>query len=185
MRTHRNKRGLFTKSRTIAIFMVSAIPFFVLSCRKIVVYPDEPQISFTGITLADTMDVLDNPMKLITLTFHLIDGNGDVGLDSTYLTGPFHPDSLYHYNLFIREYYQINGVWSEVPKPAGERKFRVPDLTPAGQNKTLIADISVKLEYPYSNASPLKYRELQYQFHLVDRAFNHSNRDTSSVVVFW
>jgi hypothetical protein len=154
----------------------------LVACKKIVNYPDEPVISFTSVFSKDSSDVLDNPVKRVTLTFHLTDGNGDVGLSNSDTTGPFNKDSAFYYNLFLQEYKKENGSFTEVPAPGGLRRYRIPDLTPTGQNKTLIADISVTIEYPHSMANPLPFNEFRYEFYVADRSLNISNRDTSSVI---
>ncbi len=154
----------------------------VAGCKKIVTYPDEPSISFTSAYSRDTTDDLGNPIKQVVLTFHLIDGNGDMGLDPADNTGPFSIDSAFYYNFIIQEYKKVNNDFVEVPAPAGLKQYRIPDLTPTGQNKTLIADVSVTIEYPYSSAIPLPYKDFRYEFYVIDRSFNFSNRDTSSVI---
>jgi hypothetical protein len=161
-----------------------ALLLLLVSCRKIVDYPDEPVISFTSAFSKDSTDALDNPVKRVTLTFHLTDGNGDMGLGITDTTGPFNKDSAFYYNLFLQEYKKENGSFTEVPAPGGLRRYRIPDLTPTGQNKTLVADISVTVEYPYSSSNPLPFSEFLYQFYVVDRSLNVSNRDTSSAIVW-
>ncbi len=161
-----------------------ALLLIIAGCKKVVTYPDTPSISFTSVVSKDSSDVLQNPVKRVTLTFHLIDGNGDMGLSTTDTTGPFHRDSAFYYNLFIQESKRENGIFTEVPAPGGLKTYRIPNLTPTGQNKTLIADISVTIEYPYSLADPLPFKEFRYEYYVVDRSFNLSNRDTSSVVVW-
>lgn len=167
----------------------SAVKFLVIllllvGCKKIVTYPDVPAISFISVISKDSTDYLDNPVKRVTLTFHLIDGNGDMGLGASDTEGPFHVDSTYYYNLFIQEYQRENDTFTEVPAPGGLKRYRIPDLTPTGQNKTLIADISVAIEYPYSLENPLPFDAFRYEFYVVDRSLNISNRDTSSVVIW-
>lgn len=161
-----------------------AVLMFLPACQKIVDYPNEPSISFSAVSSKDSTDVLDNPVKRVTLTFHLIDGDGDMGLGVTDTTGPFHKDSAYYYNLCIQEYKKENGTYTQVPAPDGLRRYRIPDLTPSGQNKTLIADISVTIEYPYSAANPLPFDAFRYEFYVVDRSLNISNKDTSSVIIW-
>jgi len=172
---------MFRLSTSVKLLVLLLI---LTSCRKIVDYPDIPAISFTSLVSKDSTDVLDNPVKRVTLTFHLIDGNGDMGLGVNDNTGPFSVDSAFYYNLFLQEYQMKDGVFTEVPAPGGLKKYRIPDLTPAGQNKTLIADISVTVEYPFSAANPLPFNEFRYEFYTVDRAFNFSNRDTTSVITW-
>ena len=165
---------------------VKYLAFLLLlaACKKIVVYPDEPVTSFISLVSRDSTDALDNPVKRVTLTFHLTDGNGDVGLGIADTAGPFHKDSAYYYNLFLQEYKKENGNFSEVPPPGGLRRYRIPDLTPAGQNKTLIADISVTIEYPYSTTDPLPFNAFRYEYYVIDRTLNKSKTDTSAVLTW-
>lgn len=151
-------------------------------CRKITNYPDTPQISFISVVCVDSTDVLDNPVKRVTATFHLIDGDGNVGLKNSDTTGPYHKDSIYYYNLFLQEFKKENGTFTEIPAPGGLKRYRIPDLTPTGQNKTLVADISVTIEYPYSDSDPLPFKEFLYKFYLVDRSLNISNKDSTSLI---
>lgn len=169
------KFRLPSPAKYIALLLLAA-------CTKVVDYPDEPMISFTSVIAKDSTDVLDNPIKRVTLTFHLIDGNGDIGLGLTDTTGPFNQDSVFYHNLFLQEYKSVDGVFTEVPAPDGLKKYRIPNLTPTGQNKTLVADISVTIEYPYSGADPLPFDIFRYEFYVVDRSLNLSNRDTSSII---
>lgn len=161
-----------------------AILLVLAGCRKVVDYPDEPVISFTSLLSKDSTDVLDNPVKRVTLTFHLTDGNGDIGLGLTDTVGPFNKDSAFYYNLFVQEFKKENGILTQIPAPGGLKKYRIPDLTPTGQNKTLIADISVTIEYPYSGSTPLPFNEFLYEFYVVDRSFNISNKDTTSLTIW-
>jgi hypothetical protein len=170
------RMSLSTSAKYLAMLLL------LVACRKIVDYPDEPAISFTSAVSMDSMDILDNPVKRVTVTFHLTDGNGDIGLGITDTTGPFNRDSAWYYNLFLQEYKNENGSFTEVPAPGGLRRYRIPDLTPTGQNKTLIADVSVTIEYPYSGNDPLPFKEFRYEFYVVDRSLNISNRDTSSII---
>jgi len=169
---------LFSAATAIALTII------LVSCREVVNYPDEPAIDFLSVISVDSTDVLDNPVKRVTLTFHLTDGNGDMGLTPADTTGPYSKDSIYYYNLFLQEYKMDNGLYVEVPAPDGLRRYRIPDLTPAGQNKTLIADISVTVEYPHSQSNPLPFKDFRYEFYVVDRDLNVSNRDTSSVILW-
>jgi hypothetical protein len=161
-----------------------ALLLLLAACKKVVDYPDEPTISFISVVSQDSTDVLDNPVKRVTVTFHLIDGNGDMGLGITDTTGPFNKDSAFYYNLYLQEYKNIDGNYTEVPAPGGLKKYRIPDLTPSGQNKTLIADISVTMEYPYTLGNPLPFKDFRYELFVIDRSFNRSNRDTTAVIIW-
>ena len=167
-----------------AIILTVAILILASGCRKIEIYPDEPQITFKEVFVKDSTDILNNPIKFVKLTFELIDGNGDVGLNESDTTGPFHRDSLYYYNLFIKEYEKIGDSFVEVTDVKFPRNYRIPDLTPAGQNKTLKATVDIEMEYRYSAANPLPFNEFKYYFYLYDRALNKSNTDTSTLILF-
>jgi hypothetical protein len=54
-----------------------------LGCFRPPEYPDTPQIAFERLRLTDTASLV--------LTFHVRDGNGDIGLSSDDITDPFHP----------------------------------------------------------------------------------------------
>lgn len=156
----------------------------LLGCEKTVDYPDIPSVNFTEVTSMDSVDALGNRVKRVTVTFQLIDGNGDIGLDPTDNTGPFAEDSAYYFNLFLKTYTGENGTFSALPDSVGIKKYRIPNITPSGQNKTLIADISVSIEYPFSEADPLPFKEFRYEFYVIDRSLNFSNTDTTSVIVW-
>ena len=164
--------------------LIIILTIILSQCRKIENYPDEPQISFVEVIVKDSFDVLQNKIKHVTLKFRLIDGDGDVGLDEQDTLGPFSRDSAYYYNLFIREYEKIGEEFVEVEDNIFPRNYRIPNLTPEGQNKTLVANVSVEIEYGYSELTPLLFTEFKYYFKLVDRSFNYSNTDTSSLIIF-
>lgn len=164
--------------------IIICIIIVAFSCKKIEVYPDEPSLSFISVIVTDSTDILDNPIKHVKLTFQVIDGNGDIGLNVDDTIGAFHRDSLYYYNLFIREYEKIGDDFIEITDVEFPRNYRIPDLTPSGQVKTLKADITVEMEYRYSDANPLPFNEFKYFYYLVDRGLNKSNTDTSTLVIF-
>ncbi len=168
-------------SKYIIIGFVCLLAF---ACKKIEVFPDEPSVSFKSVIVKDSIDILNNPIKYVNLTFQVIDGNGDIGINEDDTTGIFHRDSQNYYNLFIREYEKIGDEFIEVVDVEFPRNYRIPDLTPQGQNKILKADISVEMEYRYSNANPLPFKEFKYFYYLVDRALNQSNIDTSTLIIF-
>ena len=164
--------------------MLVLASFLFPQCQKIENYPDEPQIEFLEAVVKDSMDVLDNKIKHVTLKFRVIDGDGDIGLNEYDTLGPYSRDSAYYYNLFIIEYEKKGEEFVEVKDNEFPRNYRIPDLTPEGQNKTLIANVSVEIEYGFSDLIPLRFTEFKYYFKLVDRSFNFSNTDTSSLIVF-
>jgi len=153
------------------------------SCRKIENYSEIPEISFNNIFVTDSVDVLNNRTKVVELSFIVIDGNGDIGLKESDTIGPYNKDSIYYYNLFIKEFEKIGDNFYEVSNKF-PRNYRVPYLTPEGQNKNLKANIKVNIEYSYNDRNPLPFNIFKYEFFLVDRQLQHSNIDTSSTIFF-
>ena len=166
------------------LFSLVLASLFLAQCQKVENYPDEPQIEFLEAVVKDSLDILDNKIKHVTLKFRVIDGDGDIGLNENDTLGPFSRDSSFYYNLFIEEYEKVGIDFIKVTDNKFPRNYRIPDLTPEGQNKTLIANIKVEIEYGYSDLQPLRFTEFKYYFKLVDRSFNFSNTDTSSFITF-
>ena len=57
--------------------------------------------------------------------------------------------------------------------------YRIPPLDREGQNKTLQGEIMVDIQYLL-----IEYDTLKYSFYILDRAFHHSNVDTTSEIIF-
>jgi len=128
--------------------------------------------------LADSFDALGNKVKLCRLCFNVIDQNGDIGLSDTDSTGPFHKDSLHYYNLFSKLYEIKNGQPVEIDEPA-PRNYRIPDIRPLGQNKILMADIYIDMDFTFNQQQELMYDSIMFEFYIVDRALQKSNIERS------
>ncbi|MCD4794104.1 MAG: hypothetical protein K8R54_12770 [Bacteroidales bacterium] len=144
-------------------------------------YPIEPQLTFKQIILSDTVDLLGNDVKIFKLRFGIIDGDGDIGLMDSDTSGVYHPDSLYNKNLFTILFEIIDGDTVEVD-PEKQRNFRVPYVEPQGQNKTLIAEIYIDIEFTFQQSGELPYDSIMYNFYIVDRKFNKSNIEKTPVI---
>lgn len=139
------------------------------SCEKASDFPDEPVI---------TRVAFDESEKDLIIEF--TDGDGDFGIGENSTDFPFYLDddsteiNPYYYNLWI-DYYELrDSEWVQVvPKNEFGFYYRVPDLTPAGQNKQLEViftnDMSAELPYPFAESDSIKFR-----ITLVDRAKNLS-----------
>jgi len=147
-------------------------------------YPEIPEISFENVYVIDSVDILDNKTKVVELLFTVIDGDGDIGLKEQDTIGPYNKDSTYYYNLFITELEKVNGSFIEVENTLFPRNYRIPYLTPEGQNKNLKATVKVSIEYSYNDRNPLAFNVFKYEFYLVDRQLHHSNIDTSTTIYF-
>lgn len=148
------------------------------SCLKKTEYPPEPSIEFKELNISS-----NNTAELV---ISFIDGDGDIGLDQGDTTGSFCYDScLYHWNLFL-EYYELqNGVWQHqeidwTDPNAIPFYYRVPDITPTGQNPALVGEIAVALNDYYLFSD---FDTARFEVRLVDRSLNLSNRVTTSMFI--
>ncbi len=157
--------------------VVSILFLFILltHCQKPETYPIEPSVSFQSFEMKDTLDELGNETKLGILTFYMIDGDGNVGLNEWDTVDIYHKDSLFHHNLFITLLEKTNGIFSEVPL-AAPHYYRMPFIEPEGQNKTIKGDVTIRLEYALTL---FDYDTIKYSFYMVDRDLNISNTDTT------
>jgi hypothetical protein len=107
------------------------------------------------------------------------DGDGDIGLNEGDTTGDFAPRSIFHHNLFI-EYYEKDDVlgWVRGKDIVGNDisfLYRIPFLTPNGNNKALKGSIEVSIEPYYFNPLSSQSDTIKYLIKLVDRDLNESN----------
>ena len=128
---------------------------------------------------AEKVNVLGQKVLTGELTFDFEDGDGDLGFEAR--TDSLNlPDSV-KYNLFLTLHEMVDGVYREVDTAEllSPPYYRIPPLDREGQNKTLIGEISVDIEYYI-----IEYDTLRYSFYITDRAFHRSNVDTTSEIIF-
>lgn len=153
-------------SRTTAakVALLTAAAGFVLAgCRKAEEFPPEPIIEFKSFELFGDS---------ASLTISFTDGDGDVGLDASDTQPPFDTASAYYFNMFLELYELGPDGWQHVEFSL-PMHYRIPRITPTGQNKVLEGDISVAIK-----PLPLfvgQYDTIRYQVHMVDRALHVSN----------
>lgn len=147
------------------------------ACIQIESYPEEPEITFKSFEFRDSIDLLGNRIDVGVLQFDFVDGDGDIG---------FLPDEVlydengkeYNHNCFLSLYTVQNGIQTEVElSDSTLLYFRIPFLQPQGQNPTLKGVITLKIEYLYFN-----YDTVLYEFFLMDRAFNNSNIERTTLI---
>ena len=119
------------------------------------------------------------------LSIEFTDGDGDVGLNEGDTTSPFNQSSFYHYNLYVEYFEMMDGEWVKGRlDPSGNNfptadtinfQYRIKNLTPIGQNKTLRGTINVTIEAPYYNPISNHNDSIKYRISLIDRALNISN----------
>ena len=155
------------KGAIVTLFFAS---LFCCSCLKGPQYPPEPSIALIGYTYKDSLDDLGNPAHLGMLTFSFTDGDGDIGLSESDTTAPF------DYNLYVNRI----GILGGDELAPEELKFRIPDITPTGQNKTLMGEVDVDLDV-FSILLP--YDTMYYEVNIKDRSLHISNTITTDYIV--
>lgn len=160
------------------ITIIAAIAMAALySCEDMATYDEKPQISFSKVYIADTLDALQNKIKLQRVHLEVIDGDGNVGLNRNDTTGPYHPDSLWYNNLFVKIYNkEANGSYRELSDLSEKMKYRIPFKEPIGQNKYMKAEVIVKIEIPLEF---INYDTIRYEFFIYDRDLQKSEIEES------
>lgn len=146
------------------------------SCLRPISYPDEPELQ--SVTYSKMGDSL-------LLSIEFTDGDGDVGLDANDTISPFNATSFYHYNLYVEYFEMMDGEWvkgrvdpSGNNFPTGDTinyQYRIENLTPVGQNKTLKGTINILVEPIFYNPGSNHNDSIKYRISLIDRALNISN----------
>ncbi len=158
--------------------MVLFFSSFFAGCEKIQSYPATPQIKYKNFWVRDTTLIEGEAIRLGTLSFTFVDGDGDFGL--------FEPDSgetdtTKLYNLYFKFYQKINGAFIQDTNLKSKPYYPVyftEAMRREGQDKTLKGTVAVNLEYYVIN-----YDTIKYEFFIVDRAQNKSNVEETPELV--
>ena len=145
-------------------------------CLKTEKYPVEPAISQKSFALDnDTANALK-------LTIKFTDGDGDIGLDDSYNYAPYDRNSAYYYNMLINFQLKENGSWIDAQQLY---PYRLPVITPTGQNKALNGEIEVTM-WPFPGPLLPDHPVIDHgdtvraTVKLIDRALHESNVITTS-----
>ncbi|NTW32580.1 MAG: hypothetical protein HGB12_08155 [Bacteroidetes bacterium] len=162
-----------TKSNILFIFIVPLIvSFFYISCKKREVYPDVPYIQYLDLVkIQNTSGIDEKGILKISFT----DGKGDIGLAPGDTFPPFEPSSKFYYNLFITFYEKQNGLYIIPVLPDSTPiifNYRIPVITPTGENKSIKGDIEVKL---IINNTLSNFDTIAFDVSIADRGLNVSN----------
>lgn len=152
--------------------LLLALAFLASGCLKTEKFPAEPKITFK-----EFKQFGDSASVVISFT----DGDGDIGLGQGDTLGDFAPGQLYFHNLFVDYYNWENGTWvkQDFTLPL---YYRIPVITPTGQNKALEGDIAVALK-PYPVLPGSEGDSIRLNVRMADRAKHMSNEVESGVIV--
>lgn len=157
--------------RVAKVAVLATVVVLVAGCFPKEQFPVEPNIKVLS---------LEQFGDSASLTISFTDGDGDIGLDPSNTQPPFDTGSTFYHNMFL-EYEELqNGVWVR-PTLSIPFYYRIPNITPVGQNKLLEGEIAVALKpWPVFPAPPGSPRDtVRFSVQLVDRALNMSNTDLS------
>lgn len=159
----------------IALFSLGLTVF--VSCKPEAEYPIEPVIEFNSF-------VPNGDKGKIAINF--TDGDGDIGLKESDTNAPFDTSSYYFNNLFIAYEEKVNGQWQSGLDQNGnpvEFRYRVPYVTPQGQNKALKGKIEVTIQPFYYNPTSIDSDTIRYKIKLVDRDLHMSNEIITDEII--
>lgn len=143
------------------------------ACQPEANLPPVPAITFKSFTQHG-----DSASLVIGFT----DGDGDIGLDQYDNQPPFDTGSVYYHNLFLEYDTLHQGQWAHV-EFALPLYYRMPRITPTGQNKALEGEIAVAIK-PWPVLPGSQGDTIRISATLVDRALHRSNTvDTGPVRV--
>jgi hypothetical protein len=149
----------------LAVVLLSA-------CLKKEEFPPEPSIAYKSLEQFG-----DSASLVITFT----DGDGDIGLDPSDTQAPFDAGSAFYNNLFLGYEELRQGEWVAVDLLL-PLNYRIPRITPTGQNKALSGEIAVALK-PWPIFPAVEPDTVRFTVKLVDRSLNESNVVTTAQVV--
>ena len=155
------------------VLLVGALGLLLSGCLKTEEFPVEPRITF------DSFEFFGDSASL---TISFTDGDGDIGLGASDVAPPYDTASEYYYNLFLGYSEKLNGEWVDVDfeEPIS---YRIPRITPTGQNKALEGEIAVAID-PFPLFITGNSDTVRYSVVLVDRALNRSNEvNTGEILV--
>ncbi|MCX7954616.1 MAG: hypothetical protein N3A01_05435 [Bacteroidales bacterium] len=147
----------------------------IFSCKKPVKISEIPEINYISLELKDTVDDLNNKIRRALLSFYLVDGDGDIGLNDYDTVDPYSPNSIYYYNLYINLYKKTDSTPQKLPI---DFKYRIKNIQPVGINKTLKCTIKVAMSF----YQPLPADTCNFEFFVFDRALHKSNVEYTGFV---
>lgn len=147
----------------------------VSACKFNEQFSPIPQIWYKSFVLLDTIDDLENPVKMGILTFDFRDGDGDFGLPTPNENTP--PEL--QQNLFISGFYADGTEILPMPEnnPISSFSFRIPSFDDEVFGKPYEGTVRVEMLF-YS----IPYKSVLYHFYVTDRAGNKSNTDQTDLI---
>ena len=154
------------------VFMAFGLGYLIIGCHKKEQYPIEPVLEYISYYGTDTTDLNSNAIHKGLLTLGFTDGDGDIGLEENQTDPP------YDANLYIYQYGIHRGTLIFIDTLS----FRIPNVTPESENKSLKGEIDLDLDIIYVLPPFDTIDSVQYEVYLLDRNLNKSNIVTSEEI---
>jgi hypothetical protein len=175
---HFYERKWHLKTVLLAIILLIIISG-IYSCDKIKSYPETPKIEYESYRLIDTLDQLQNPVKMLFVRFSFVDGDGDLFNPYASPVDSAGNDTTTNSKLFFSFYQKIDGLFVKVPdswyKEKPRYSFKWDDvMLRDGQNKTQKGS----MEFSYQFYNPMPFDTINVRYYIEDLAYHKSNEDS-------
>lgn len=157
------------KNDGIAIILFLLL-FSFSSCFKPQTFPKEPNIEFIDFIVKDTFDILQNRVLNGTLHFYFVDGDGDIGYDTT---------SPRQNTIFLKKY-KIENKQEVLINMQVPLEYFVPKFKRNIQDEALQGEMFVK---NLNETFPFENDTIMYKFYIKDRAGNKSNVASTGYII--
>lgn len=154
---------MLKKWKIIALLVI--LTAGISSCDDDETYPVTPEITFKNLEKFVNAAQSDS----LVLTFSFTDGDGDIGSPES---DPARRD------VFVKLFEKKNGVFEEAIL-AAPLEYRIPYLTPRGNNKSLKGDVKISVDYNILQPNDTIF----YKVFIKDRADRKSNEITTTTII--
>ncbi len=159
-------------SKVSPLLYIISFSIFVFGCRKSAVFDEQPYAEYRSHKFTQDANL---GLELLALTIYFTDGDGDVGLNDADTLAPFDRNTRFFNNFWVELYSIKNGESKDTFIFDG----RIPNLTPAGQNKTLEGEIEYRLTSGGFNPGD----SIMIGFQLVDRSLKVSEKAFTPYII--
>lgn len=138
-------------------------------------FPIEPELTFKSYEFFREEDEFGEINDFYELTLEYVDGDGDIGIEDDEETLG---ESDIQHVLFV-DYFEkqrsgeFKAVSCALGTPPETKKWRLPVITPVGNNKAIRGEMRVKISPCVTPRDTVKY--LKFSMYIYDRALHKSN----------
>ncbi len=159
--------------KVLILVLILSLFLSLQSCFKIETYSPEPKVTLIDFIFTDTVDELENEVRNGTLHFSFVDGDGDIGFDTT---------APQQKTIFLEKYKFIDGILTKLDFDELNLDYYIPKFSPTGNNKALQGEIYVN---DLNETKPFVGDTIMYTYYIVDRSGNKSNVDSTEFMIVY